>query len=276
VQSYVTEKFGQLKEVSGRLKETFTKAFSTISDIISNVWVVIEPYLSGFWNILQVIGDIAMIVFNNVIAPAFSFLIQLFSTLWSIAKPILTALGIAWEALSAIIKWAWDNVLAPLVEFILTGVKNALDNFSGALAVVQGWFETLSGWVSTARDHVKDFIGFISSAKLPSWISNGISAGVDFVGNLVGAGDSKKGSKKSHYSGLDSVPYDGYAARLHKGERVLTARENRDYSEGGGGNGSGGGVVISGNNFTVREDADIHRIAFELAKLIEQEMVQTG
>ncbi|WHY53992.1 phage tail tape measure protein [Lysinibacillus pakistanensis] len=267
--TYATEKFSQLKGVFGRLKETFSQAFSTIADIISNVWTIIEPYLSGFWNILQVIGDIAMIVFNNVIAPAISFLVQLFSTLWAIAKPILTALGIAWEALSTIIKWAWDNVLSPLVDFILTGVKNAFDAFSDALSVVQGWFESLSGWVSTAYGHVKDFIGFISSAKLPSWISNGISAGVNFVGNIIGAGDDKKGGKKSHYSGLDSVPYDGYSARLHKGERVLTARENREYSEG---NGSGSiSIAKLADQITVREDADINRIADALvAKILEK------
>lgn len=271
--AYATEKFSQLKGVFGRLKETFSQAFSTIADIISNVWSIIEPYLSGFWNILQVIGDIAMIVFNNVIAPAISFLVQLFSTLWSVAKPILELLGIAWEALSAIIKWAWDNVLAPLVEFILTGVKNALDNFSGALAIVQGWFETLSGWISTAKDHVKDFIGFISNVKLPSWISNGISAGVNFVGNLMGAGDGKNKSAKSHYHGISNVPYDSYYSRLHKGERVLTAQENKDYSEG-----NGGGITIAklADSIVIREEADIDKFAYKLAKLIEQEMVQTG
>jgi len=273
VKSYITEKIAQFQPIFEQLVDAFSTAWDTVSDILTSAWDIIEPILSGLWDWIQIVGDIAMMVFDNVISPAISFLAQLFSTLWSIAKPILLALSIAWEALSAVIKWVWDNVLAPLVDFILTGVKNALDNFSGALSIVQGWFETLSGWISTAKGHVKDFIGFISSAKLPSWISNGISAGVNFVGDLIGAGDGKKGGKKSHYSGLDSVPYDGYSARLHKGERVLTARENKDYSEG-----NNGGITIAklADSIVIREEADIDKFAYKLAKLIEKERTQVG
>lgn len=36
-------------------------------------------------------------------------------------------------------------------------------------------------------------------------------------------------SLPGHKSGLDYVPYDNYIARLHKGERVLTAEENKQY-----------------------------------------------
>ena len=37
----------------------------------------------------------------------------------------------------------------------------------------------------------------------------------------------------SHAGGLDYVPFDGYVAQLHKGERVLTKEENEAYSSSG-------------------------------------------
>lgn len=72
---------------------------------------------------LQVLGDIAMVVFNNVIMPAISFLVQLFSTLWSIAQPILTGLGLLFELMSTIVKRLWDKVLVPFIDFITTAAK---------------------------------------------------------------------------------------------------------------------------------------------------------
>lgn len=82
--------------------------------------------------------------------------------------------------------------------------------------------------MSTAYGHVKDFIGFIGKVKLPDWITNGISAGVNFVGNIFSGG--KGGNPKSHYSGLDSVPYDGYTARLHKNEKFLLRERLRNMT----------------------------------------------
>ena len=45
-----------------------------------------------------------------------------------------------------------------------------------------------------------------------------------------GAGGIGGATLQTHANGLWSVPFDGYPAVLHKGERVLTAREARTYN----------------------------------------------
>lgn len=47
----------------------------------------------------------------------------------------------------------------------------------------------------------------------------------------TGGGGRQLGFDGSHYNGLDYVPFDGYNARLHEGERVLTKKENEEYTE---------------------------------------------
>ena len=56
--------------------------------------------------------------------------------------------------------------------------------------------------------------------------------------------------------GLRRVPYDNYLTYLHEGERVLTAREARNYDQGGG----TGSIVINMSGTVIREDADIEKI----------------
>lgn len=67
----------------------------------------------------------------------------------------------------------------------------------------------------------------------------------------------------NHADGLTYVPYDGYPARLHEGERVLTASEARGY-------GQGVSVSVTVNGLTVREEADVDRIAETLAQKISE------
>ncbi len=64
------------------------------------------------------------------------------------------------------------------------------------------------------------------ASKLSSLLSVKVAA--------TGAGiafDVATGKLPSHRTGLDYVPTDDYVARLHKGERVLTKEENREYTQ---------------------------------------------
>lgn len=63
--------------------------------------------------------------------------------------------------------------------------------------------------------------------------------------------------------GLSYVPYDNFPALLHQGERVLTAQEARSAD------GGSRVVEITGNQFVIREDADVDRIAAALLEQLE-------
>lgn len=68
----------------------------------------------------------------------------------------------------------------------------------------------------------------------------------------------------SHASGLDYVPFNGYVAELHEGERVLTKQENEIYS----GSRSGGGdtFIFNGDVLNPYENARQVKRAKELAR----------
>lgn len=65
--------------------------------------------------------------------------------------------------------------------------------------------------------------------------------------------------------GISYIPYDNFPARLHQGERVLTAAQARQMDA----KQSSGGVVVTGNTFVVREESDIDAIAYALYEKLE-------
>lgn len=76
---------------------------------------------------------------------------------------------------------------------------------------------SILGWVSDFASSISSFI-------------HGIVSGFNSV---VSSANSAKSAAKSvngrHASGLDYVPFNGYVAELHEGERVLTKEENKQY-----------------------------------------------
>lgn len=59
--------------------------------------------------------------------------------------------------------------------------------------------------------------------------ARGIASKLSGLLTVKASVDGKTSDLPGHKDGLDYVPYDNYVARLHKGERVLTAKENKQY-----------------------------------------------
>lgn len=72
-------------------------------------------------------------------------------------------------------------------------------------------------------------------------------------------------------TGLDRVPRDNILVRVHEGERILTKLDADKQDKGGI-----SAPVINVNNMTVREEADIYRVANELYGLMQKEAINMG
>jgi hypothetical protein len=77
-------------------------------------------------------------------------------------------------------------------------------------------------------------------------------------------------SVPSHAEGLTYVPYDNYTARLHRGERVLTASENAHLTNGGGQT-----TIVFSPQITVTGTTNARKLADELEDALVEKM-QTG
>lgn len=197
-----------------------------------------------------------------------------------------------WDTVKAKTKRLWDA---------LGGIKGVVRVMTGPLGIIIGaavdlaknWDKTKGVWENvwgaikrSAAESVNSVIGGINEMiktinKLPG-VNIPVVAKVDW-GNSPKVAPAKKLPKESpqlgslvnyapksyggntllgHDAGLDRVPYDGYIARLHEGERVQTREEAK--------NSGNGDVIFTGNTFHVREESDIKKIANELATLLIQ------
>lgn len=113
-------------------------------------------------------------------------------------------------------KLAIDDTYDAMVE----KAKEAAEAMAGVDKSIGGDVESMAKAIS---DHVPDVKLAVDDviAQLDRLNGYGISIGPISVGSPLPR------NVPEHETGLDYVPFDGYLARLHEGESVLTAEENR-------------------------------------------------
>lgn len=142
-----------------------------------------------------------------------------------------------WEAIGDAPQKALDDIKRDLQEWKEIGEKIVTAIFNG----IKGGWNSIEDWVN-------DKFGWLDK-KLDSWgLGGGTTKAQDAAGGIRVNG--------SHYNGLSNVPFNGYIAELHEGERVLTKSENSTYNQSQYGN-----VNITVDASNIKEVNDLINIA---------------
>lgn len=122
----------------------------------------------------------------------------------------------AWSGIKEVIKTGWEFI-SPVIDLLINGVKLAYEAFEFS-------FPAIKNVVSGVWDFIKPLLEGMGG------LIDKVAGGVGKVANWLSEKNESRNKKTvvdgSHYTGLRSVPHDGYIAELHKGEAVIPARLN--------------------------------------------------
>ena len=212
------------------------------------VWIIAGIVLLGFiiyknWESIKnwTLNLVTTIVnfFFNCIENIKSF----FMGLWEKAKEIFgqfpEILGFILGPLGMIIATGiriyrnWETIKAKgleLKEALVSTFLGMAEGIKGAFSGITEFFSGVFTGISTKFSEIKEMIKLPSP---PDWVMKIVGKG-SATESAVGTASTVApttgpliGVDGSHRTGLRNVPFDGYIAELHKGERVLTAEENK-------------------------------------------------
>ena len=251
---------------------------------------LLDSIIANFRMVLGKIGEIGVKLGESFFN---GFITQVdWSALWDATSGLLDTVSTyftpAFEILAGwvndtFIPWLGDmnkilqdeNVRQGILDFI-TGLTEVATN---SLNMVK----TIAEKMPTIADTVRAVASFVSTVQ---GVVDKVASGIQNALSLLTSGDfgrtretkqntikqsTAKGSIRKAV-GMPYVPKDDYPVLLHKGERVLTAQQNRQYNQGG----SNISIPKLADTIVVREDADIDKIATALVKKLRTNTVSYG
>ena len=175
-----------------------------------------------------------------VVESIFTFIGEHSTEISAIVKALGAIWNSVWKTVGVLLKGAW-GICEPILSLLLK-----------ALAKVSGAVEKICNWWNKMVDLLKKPINTV----------------VNISKKLFGGGDSEG----NNAFGSGRIARDGTVRTLHEGEKVLTKRETDAYLRGQ--NNQGVSIVVNG--LTVREEADITKIANKLVQKINQNKMVYG
>lgn len=249
-----------IETIKGIGQWIWDNVLSPIVTAVSLVFQKIREIISKIWEIIKTVFSIvANWVYKHVIKPIVTKIIWFKDKIVGIFRTVVKFIKKVFGGLKGWFSELWENikeVFAPVAEFFEKIFRKAIKVIKKVFGGIKKFFsdvwKEIKKIFKKAANVISDtFSGAFKAAFngvmiLVEGIVNTFVKAINGVVKIINKAlpKSKEISKLTKLSlprlsvGLDYVPYDGYQAILHKGERVMTKQENAAYSKGN--NASGG------------------------------------
>ena len=265
-----------LKPAIGWLTEKLQEAvnwFNGLSDSTKRNIVIFGAIALGIGALLLVVGALLPIIASAIsIFTALSAAgITVGTVIAFIQTTMLPIIAVIAAVIAAVValKWAWDNnflgirdLAADVMDFVKAKIESVKSTFESVKQKCAEFAES----VKSAWQGIKDAIANNPIVGTVTKFVNNVAENTSSSSRVA----NKKGQKSAW--GTKRVVGNDVPYRLHDGERVLTRTEADRYDRGQ----NAQGVNITINGLTVREEADITKIANKLVQKINQNKVVFG